>query len=308
MPGAESETGGRTLGAAWRIARRHKPHVAFFAAYAAAMALALLARDAYGFALLFGAICAGAVWLSVRQLKLPSHGRLMAECLFLALSMNVSYEAMAKAVPIVHAARFDPVLYRIDIAIWGANPNVWADQFANPVLTELMSACYIFFMPLLLFNLLRYLFWHKGLLAEFYAGLFTVYGLGFLGYALVPAAGPHLAYPDLFSAPLTGGSVTRLNALMVLEGSNRVDVWPSLHCAVSGFILWFAWRHHRRQFWWLLAPVVGLWASTIYLRYHYFIDVVSGFALAAFAAWVSTRTASAGKWGEGDVYAAGLQR
>lgn len=272
------------------------------------MALSLLLRNAYGFALLFGAICAGAVWLSARHLKLPGHRTLVAECLFLALAMNVSYEAMAKAVPIVQGTRFDPVLYRIDIAIWGASPNVWADQFANPVLTELMSACYILFMPLLFFSLLRYLFWRKGLLAQFYAGLFTVYGLGFLGYLLVPAAGPYLAYPDLFSAPLVGGPITRLNALMVVEGSNRVDVWPSLHCAVSSFILWFAYRYHRREFWWLLAPVAGLWVSTIYLRYHYFIDIVSGFGLAAFAAWISARTASAGKREEGDVYAAGLQR
>jgi len=307
MPGPDSKRGAGTLAAAWRIARRHKPHVAFFAAYAAAMAVSLLLRDAYGFALLFGAICAGSVWLSVRQLRLPSHGRLMAECLFLALAMNVSYEAMAGAVPIVQGTRFDPVLYRIDIAIWGTSPNVWADQFANPVLTELMSACYILFMPLLFFGLLRYLFWHKELLAEFYAGLFTVYGLGFLGYLLVPAAGPYLAFPDLFSSPLAGGPVTRLNMLMVVEGSNKVDVWPSLHCAVSAFILWFAYRHHRREFWWLLAPVSGLWLSTIYLRYHYFIDIVSGFGLAAFAAWMSARTALEGKR-DGDVYAAGLRR
>jgi membrane-associated phospholipid phosphatase len=78
---------------------------------------------------------------------------------------------------------------------------------------------------------------------------------------------------------------------MVTQGSNRVDVWPSLHCSVSAFILGFAWRHHRAEFRWLLLPVFGLWFSTLYLHYHYFIDVLSGFALAAFALYESRRYA-----------------
>jgi membrane-associated phospholipid phosphatase len=78
---------------------------------------------------------------------------------------------------------------------------------------------------------------------------------------------------------------------MVEQGSNRVDVWPSLHCAVSAFILGFAWRHHRKEFHYLLLPVAGLWFSTLYLHYHYFIDVLSGFALAAFALYESGRYA-----------------
>ena len=96
---------------------------------------------------------------------------------------------------------------------------------------------------------------------------------------------------------------------MVLEGSNRVDVWPSLHCAVSAFILGFAWRHHRREFWWLAAPVAGLWLSTIYLRYHYLVDIACGFALAALAARMAARLArDHNKKGEVDVAAPGLQR
>jgi membrane-associated phospholipid phosphatase len=34
---------------------------------------------------------------------------------------------------------------------------------------------------------------------------------------------------------------------------------------------------------------VGLWVSTIYLRYHYAVDLVCGFGLAALALWLSNR-------------------
>src|SRR5262252_6410838 len=178
-----------------------KLHVAFFAAFAGAMAAGLFFRGAYGYGLLFGGICGGALWLAYRHLALPTFGRLAAECVFLAVSMNVSYQAMAIAVPIIRGVRFDAPLYAIDVAVWGISPNVWAERFATPVLTEILSACYILFMPLLFCGLLRYLFWRKELLGEFYVGIFTVYGLGFLGYLLVPAMGPYLAYPELFSVP-----------------------------------------------------------------------------------------------------------
>ena len=231
-------------------------------------------------------------WLARRHTTQPRWSRLAAICASLAIGMNVSYQAMAAAVPAVRFTRYDATLMDIDRWLFGATPAEYAQHWVTPWLTDIMSFCYLLFMPLLLFNLLRYFFYRRELLGAFYTGLFTVYGLGFLGYLLVPAAGPWLAYPDLFPVELTGGAITALNHMMVVQGSNKVDVWPSLHCAVSLFILGFAWRHHRRQFWFLLAPVCGLWLSTFYLRYHYFIDVMCGFALAAFALYESGRHAN----------------
>ena len=115
------------------------------------------------------------------------------------------------------------------------------------------------------------------------AGTFTIYGIGLLGYALVPAGGPHF-FPELAAVlgpELEGGFMTQLQARIVADGCIRVDAFPSLHCACSSFLLWFEWHHARRWFWVMLAPCVGLWFSTMYLRYHYLVDVLAGFALAA---------------------------
>ena len=35
--------------------------------------------------------------------------------------------------------------------------------------------------------------------------------------------------------------------------------------------------------------VIGLWVSTIYLRHHYFVDLLGGWALAPVAAWLAPR-------------------
>lgn len=240
-------------------------------------------------ALLYCAMLAALFWLGGRNDSRPSWPNLAGICAFLAVGMNVSYQAMAGAIPALREVRFDDRLLAVDRLLFGETPAVLLESCVTPLLTELFSICYIFFMPLLLFSLLRYFFRQRELLGEFYAGLFAIYGLGFLGYLLVPAAGPWLVYADLFRVQLSGGPVTVINQAMVEYGSIRVDVWPSLHCAVSSFILGFAWRHHRREFACLLLPVAGLWVATMYLRYHYFIDVVSGFALAAFALYESHR-------------------
>ena len=88
---------------------------------------------------------------------------------------------------------------------------------------------------------------------------------------------------------LTGGWITGWNAAVVAKGSNGVDVFPSLHCAVSCFLLFFDRRHRPWRYRLYLLPCIGLWFSTIYLRYHYLVDVICGFALAAFALWLANR-------------------
>lgn len=267
-----------------------EPPLRFFSLYVAGIASLELAHWTV-WALLFGAMLAVMFWLARRHAGQRRWPSLAALCACLAIGMNVAYPSMAAAVPAVRTIRFDHGLLSLDRMLLGETPSVLMQAWVTPWLTEILSLCYLFFMPLLFFSLARYFFYRRELLGEFYTGLFTVYGLGFLGYLLVPAAGPWLAHPDLYGVALDGGFITHLNHTMVVQGSNRVDVWPSLHCAVSTFILGFAWRHHRFEFRLLLLPVMGLWISTFYLRYHYFVDVMCGFALAAFALYESRRHA-----------------
>jgi membrane-associated phospholipid phosphatase len=44
--------------------------------------------------------------------------------------------------------------------------------------------------------------------------------------------------------------------------------------------LYYARRFHRRTFWFFLPVGVAIIVSTVYLRYHYVVDVVAGALLA----------------------------
>lgn len=212
-----------------------------------------------------------------------------ARLLYYPVAINFTYGTLRTAVPAMTARRWDGELQGIDEKILGGHPSLWLQPHVHPLVTEILSFCYLTFFFALLFSWIHY--YRRGLdLARlFTAGFFTVYGLGFLGYTLIPAAGPHLdaAFAARYNVPLEGWVFTRWNAALVEAGSNRVDVFPSLHTAVTAFLLGFDRRFAPGRFRLWLLPTIGLWLSTIYLRYHYVTDVVAGFVLAGFALWLT---------------------
>jgi membrane-associated phospholipid phosphatase len=131
--------------------------------------------------------------------------------------------------------------------------------------------------------MLIWLFSAAPLARIFYSGLFSLYGIGYFGYTLVPAIGPYAVYTSEFATPLTGYFMTDFLAGIYPTGTNYTDIFPSLHCAVTAYLLLFDMKWNRRRFWICLIPSLGLGFSTIYLRYHYFVDVLAGLAVAAVA-------------------------
>jgi len=83
-----------------------------------------------------------------------------------------------------------------------------------------------------------------------------------------------------------------------INPSSSRAAFPSLHCAVTLMSLIYAFKFSRKLFYILLIPGISLVLATVYLRHHYVIDILGGFALAIvvyFAAphidawWDSTR-------------------
>ena len=243
------------------------------------------AQGAFGRVSLLWLALAGATAVAVlaarRRASLAAwRARLLA---FLVV-MNAAYFLMGDVVAAVGGGRHDALLQRADRALFGAPLPLYLDAVgAHPLLVDLLSACYFALFPYILVSCVRYAIRARAELATaqaFYAGLFTVDALGFLGYLFVPAQGAYLDIPGAFHHALEGGWIARLNDAVVHRGTNRVDVFPSLHVAASAFMLFFDRRHAPWRYRLYLLPALGLWVSTIALRYHYGVDVIAGFALA----------------------------
>ena len=191
----------------------------------------------------------------------------------------------------IHPVDYDGLFISIDHWLFGVNPTQWAAQFAHPVLTEIFQIAY--FSYYVLFLMLGIELYCRYTIEEFDRGAFlVVYGfyLSYLGYFLLPAVGPrftlHNFYalgqelPGLFfAAPIrdfinAGESISSMlpNAIDVVQR----DVFPSGHTQLTLIVLYLG-HQYRLKTRWVMTILAGLLiVGTIYLRYHYVIDLVGG--------------------------------
>lgn len=220
-------------------------------------------------------ICVAVVFWSGPQ---PTPSRWRIRLLWYPAAMGLTFYTLAPAVHLLGIPMADVRLAVWDHALLGFEPAQALASLHLPWLTDILVVAYLFFFYVLIFGPAYYCLHHLALFRACFVGLFTTYALGFLGYTLLPAGGPHLAMTQL--PPLAGGALSRLMLPVVNHGSNGVDVFPSIHVAASLYLLMFDARHYRRRFWWLLLPCIALWFSTVYLRYHYVVDVLGGVVIA----------------------------
>ena len=231
------------------------------------------------------ALLAAFIW-ATRQTRKDTPGARRWGWAYFPVAMNIAFALLGPTIKNATAWRADDLLLSIDTHLIGDNLSQRIEHWTSPLLSDVMSLGYMFFMVLLFGSMLFYLI-RSPYLERCYRGLFSVYGLGFVGYAVLPAAGPYVALADRFSVPIQGGWLTALNEQMVTTGSNHVDVFPSLHIAVSLF-LWLTLLKDYRRLGVLLTPMmIVLWASTVYLRYHYCIDLIAGALLALGVYWLT---------------------
>jgi len=192
------------------------------------------------------------------------------------------FNSLGSLITGLHSTTFDANLIAVDHALFGVHPTVWLERLISPALSALLQFAYIsyYFIPLSLGIVLI----GKGRFGEFEEALFGIllcFYLSYVGYLLVPAIGPRFTLSHLQTGGLqVSPFIEKIqDALNTLE-RNKTDAFPSGHTAVSLMSLYYAWRKKEKRLFAGLIPVVtGLIISTVYLRYHYVIDVIAGIAL-----------------------------
>jgi membrane-associated phospholipid phosphatase len=191
------------------------------------------------------------------------------------------YDSLGDLIQYLHRD-IDPWLIRIDLFIFGVHPTVWMERWIVPWLTDIMSLAYLsyYFLPVTLAIVL----YARNRMAEFHMAIFVLafgYYLSFIGYIFFPALGPRFTLTHLQTVPLEGSFLTDLvrDGLNALEHNKR-DCMPSGHTQIVLMVLYLAHRHERPLFSIFLPVICGLILSTVYLRYHYVIDLFAGAVMA----------------------------
>ena len=194
-----------------------------------------------------------------------------------------SYKEMSILIPALRAGDADVALAKMDFALWGANPTVWLERFRSPVLAEILEMVYSGFVPALV--IVALLLWKKKKLKElkYYAFLIV---LGFLtsyiGYFLVPARGPRFLLRRLQTYELEGVWLYHwLSATLDKIEAAHYDCFPSGHTEMTILAWWGTRVISSNLFRGMFVYTLGVIFATVYLRYHYTVDVVAGAILAA---------------------------
>jgi membrane-associated phospholipid phosphatase len=193
------------------------------------------------------------------------------------------YKEMALFIPAVRSTDADQWLANLDFRIWGAHPCVWLERVHSPAGTEFLQVVYTLFVPAVLY--IAWVLWRKGRTREFQYYAFLI-ALGFLtsyvGYLLVPARGPRFLLKHFQHFPLQGLWLfqTMQSALDQLE-SAHYDCFPSGHTELTILAWWGSRMVSKRWFQIYLFYTPCIIFATVYLRYHYTVDLLAGMVTAA---------------------------
>jgi membrane-associated phospholipid phosphatase len=195
---------------------------------------------------------------------------------------------------------YDTLFIQIDRFIFGADPTMFLYKIANPFLTELLQVIYgmYYLLPLILaLVLLR----KKRYFACDFAVFSIIYGfyLSYLGYFALPGIGPRFTLHNFanINTELPGIWLTKylrdftnigeaipdgtLNPAAVVQR----DVFPSGHTMITLIVIYLSIKLKSRSRYWLVPMGSLLIFATVYLRYHYVVDLIGGFLFAVFSLW-----------------------
>ncbi|HLG33476.1 MAG TPA: phosphatase PAP2 family protein [Bacteroidia bacterium] len=190
----------------------------------------------------------------------------------------IMYESLAALLPYFNSMRYDSTIEAWDKMILGVSSTIWLQQYTTPWLTELMYIFYFIYFPLPLILVIFLMAKQKYRAAEkvLFTLLICYYG-AYICYFFIPVVGPKYFLESQYSVPLDGILFSEpIHALINFGEPSRLDCFPSLHAAILIVTLALAFRFHRAMFYYFLPAGIGIMFSLIYLRYHYFVDVLAG--------------------------------
>ncbi|MGD1276676.1 MAG: phosphatase PAP2 family protein [Tepidisphaeraceae bacterium] len=211
--------------------------------------------------------------------------------------------------------RADASLARIDTWMFaGINPTFFIQRWQTPARVELFAFFYGLFIPYVNLSLVLGALGRPPLERDqFLTGWVFTYCISYVGYLFLPCQGPGGFFAGSYSVPLQGGFFFALVVTAVAHSGGLIGVFPSLHGGSSLYLCLFDLKTNRLRGLTYLPIVVMIYGATIFLRYHYVIDLVAGTIIAvscthwgrwAFLRWARARRDAglpALPGGEGDV-------
>lgn len=186
---------------------------------------------------------------------------------------------------------YDTNLIEIDRWIFGFDPTKALHFYSNPFLTEFLQIIYLLFYAMPVIYGLELYLWHRYEELK-YATFVIFFGfyLSFFGYLAVPAIGPRFTLHNFntLNTELPGIFLTDFIRDVINFGESipknisnpefyaQRDAFPSGHTTMILIITYLSHKIKSKSFYFYFPYSVLMIFSTVYLRYHYVIDLIAG--------------------------------
>ncbi len=200
----------------------------------------------------------------------------------------VIYSNLSWIIMVFNPADADNVLIKIDQMLLGMQLSVTLEKLLFEPLISFATISYstYYFIPSLL-GLIFYIRGKYTFFRKYISAMMLSFFIGYIGYLIAPAIGPRYTLADQYSVEIEGSQFSQIvrDNINSVEYTKR-DCFPSLHNTTILLTLLFAFKRERWFAWIFLPFALGQFFATVYLRYHYFIDVIVGWALAMFCYFI----------------------
>ena len=188
------------------------------------------------------------------------------------------FESLGFIVPFINPHNKDQILIHLDRMIFGGDVAQILNFFNVEWLTDYLQITYLsyYFLPLFLL----YYLYSKNRIRKLHYSLFALsvgYYISYIGYILIPAIGPRYSLPYLQNIPIQGGIIYNfIHPILDSLEHIKQDCFPSGHTEISVLVL-LIFKDEDKKIALIILPIVlSLILSTVVLRYHYGVDVISG--------------------------------
>jgi hypothetical protein len=229
-------------------------------------------------ALLVGFAACTVLWMRCERLRFVEF---MRPAVTIAVIFTL-YTSLGKLGVAAWPYRADATLSRIDTVLCGLDPSLWIQRYQTPGWIEFFSFIYGAFIPYI------YLSIALGCLGrppverdQFLTGWVFTYAVSYLGYLFLPAHGPVVFHAADYDVTLPHGFFYDLVLRGVDSSGGLQGAFPSLHVGGSVYLCLFDLKSNRLRGLTYLPMVLLIYLSTLFLRYHYVIDLIAGTLIAA---------------------------
>ena len=177
--------------------------------------------------------------------------------------------------------KIDEFLSNLDQNIFKFQPSIeFSKHFNSLFFSELFYFGYFcyYLLPLVVFGILYKFLPQK--IEEFGFILITSFLLYYFIFIIIPAEGPQFYFPFPDNYIEAQGIFGNAIKLIQKNGEAPTAAFPSSHVGISWIVIFWLYQNLRKSMKYFLPFVILLMFSTVYIKAHYFVDVVAGFLTA----------------------------